>query len=761
MSQAMLFEGTDEDLSTTSWLGQGCWIQSEGDLRIVAIGGTPVFRVAHGDVVAERLAAATIVESKAARVAVTLKAFDLDDATLWRARQALREGGVEALVPKKRGPKGPRGPGAATRRRIQELRTGGWSERSIADRVHVPRSTVRRVLEQCGIGKRAAAVQGNVLDSHLQDGDLTGSVAAEVAIGAGSDPSVPPAAAEETAGVDNTEPDPSRKLDPVATVSELGAIMDDSEMQVEFNTRSGVPNAGVLLALPALVSTGLFDSCRSVYGSLRTAIYGLRSVVLVLSALALLRRPRPEALKGTDPMALGHVLGLGRAPEVKTLRRKLSEIAQRGKAFELMRHLARSWIAEVKDVLGIVYVDGHVRVYHGKHKLPKAHVTLRNLALRANTDYWLNDADGQPLLLVPAKANEALTEMLPGMIEEVEALSDGQRGTVVFDRGGWSPDLFASLIKRGWHILTYRKGKKDWHPPEAFTQRRVRIDGHLVTLTISERTVRLRNGLELREIAELRDDGGQTILLTSHLGHPAELLAYRLFQRWRQENFFRYMKENFALDALVEHGVDPGDPDREIPNPRRKAHRAAIAKARAHMASLEQKFGAAAADNVESERPTMRGFKIANGKTGQELRAAREQLAQLERELKTLPARVRVGEVLDRSHVVRLPAEKKLFTDVIKAAVYRAETALLELLARHFKRSAEEGRAFLRAAVQQPGNLIVDGDVLTVEINSLSAPRYTAALAALCDELNALAPQVPESAYRLRFQVAQDHSPET
>lgn len=758
----MPFKDASEDICSTKWLGQACWIQEEGDLRIVAIGGTPVFKVARGDRVAARLAAATIVEARAARVAVTLKAFGMDDATLWRARQALRDGGVEALIPKKRGPKGPRGPGAATRRRIEQLRAAGWSERAIADRVQIPRSTVRRVLEQAGVRKHAEVVQGSVLDSELIESSQTGGEEAAQAVGC-----TLAGAADGTMSSNDRDhpPAPPRdleaQLDPPVTECELGRIPVDAETQVHYVSQSGVPHVGLLLALPALAETGLFESCRTVYGHLRAAIYGLRSVVLVLSALALLRRPRPEALKSTDPMALGQVLGLDRAPEVKTLRRKLSEIAQRGKAYDLMRHLARSWLAEVKDVLGIVYVDGHVRVYHGKHKLPKAHVTQRNLALRAATDYWLNDAEGQPLLLVPAKANAALTKMVPGMIEEVEALSDGRRGTVVFDRGGWSPDLFASLIQRGWHILTYRKGKKDWHPVEAFRKRRVTIDGRIVSFTLSERRARFRNGLELREIAELREDGGQTILLTSHLDQPAALLAYRLFQRWRQENFFRYMKENFALDALVEHGVEPGDPNREIPNPQRKAHQADMAKARADLASLQRTYGTAAADNIESERPTMRGFKVANGKIGQQLRAAHQRVADLERMTKTIPARVRVGDVLENAQVVQLPTEKKLFTDVIKAAVYRAETALLSMLSPHFKRSGEEGRAFLRSVFQQPGNLLVEAGIVRVEVSPLSAPRYTAALAAMCEELNSLDPQMPESRYRLRFQVAQDHSPRT
>jgi hypothetical protein len=29
-----------------------------------------------------------------------------------------------------------------------------------------------------------------------------------------------------------------------------------------------------------------------------------------------------------------------------------------------------------------------------------------------------------------------------------------------------------------------------------------------------------------------------------------------MFRRWRQENYFKYMDAEFALDALVEYGVD-------------------------------------------------------------------------------------------------------------------------------------------------------------------------------------------------------------
>jgi len=37
--------------------------------------------------------------------------------------------------------------------------------------------------------------------------------------------------------------------------------------------------------------------------------------------------------------------------------------------------------------MGFLYVDGHVRVYHGKEALPKAHVAQRRLPMPATTDY--------------------------------------------------------------------------------------------------------------------------------------------------------------------------------------------------------------------------------------------------------------------------------------------------------------------------------------------------------------------------------------
>ena len=69
---------------------------------------------------------------------------------------------------------------------------------------------------------------------------------------------------------------------------------------------------------------------RSTAGS-SDGFYGLAATLLTLVFLALAGEPRAEGATRVPPAALGRVLGLDRAPEVKTIRRKLGELAAAGR----------------------------------------------------------------------------------------------------------------------------------------------------------------------------------------------------------------------------------------------------------------------------------------------------------------------------------------------------------------------------------------------------------------------------------------------
>jgi len=107
-------------------------------------------------------------------------------------------------------------------------------------------------------------------------------------------------------------------------------------------------------------------------------------------------------------------------PEVKTLRRKVARLAAGSQA--LGRALAERRVRERGRVMGGLYLDGHVRAYHGKRTIPKAYLTRSRLAVPATTDYWVNDRRGDPVFVVTADANAAMTRMLEPILTHVRTL---------------------------------------------------------------------------------------------------------------------------------------------------------------------------------------------------------------------------------------------------------------------------------------------------------------------------------------------------
>jgi hypothetical protein len=65
-----------------------------------------------------------------------------------------------------------------------------------------------------------------------------------------------------------------------------------------------------------------------------------------------------------------------------------------------------------------------------------------------------------------------------------------RRITIVFDRGGWSPKLFATMIKDGFDVLTYRKGRCRHINERRFVRRRAELDGRSVDYLLHDQPVR-------------------------------------------------------------------------------------------------------------------------------------------------------------------------------------------------------------------------------------------------------------------------------
>jgi hypothetical protein len=419
------------------------------------------------------------------------------------------------------------------------------------------------------------------------------------------------------------------------------------------------------------------------------------------------------------------------------------------RAAQFGQALAQHRVERRGQALGFLYIDGHVRAYHGQHPLPKTHLARMRLSMPATTDYWVNDTTGDPLFVITAQANAGLVKMLPGMLQELRRLVGRRRLSVVFDRGGFSPRLFQQILAAGFDLLTYRKGPYRRLPRKAFRQHRTRVDGRTMTYVLADQEVRLLKGkLRLRQVTRRMDNGHQTAILTSRRDLSVAQVAYRMFERWRQENFFKYLREEFALDALVEYAVEPDDPNREVPNPEWAAVDAKLRQAQARLDRLQAEYGLEAFANLEARQRTMRGFKVAHGKLGRQIWDTWQQVEKLQARRNKMPHRVPVQSVTSEP-VVKLAPEIKHLTNLIKMVAYQAESELLRAAAPHYRRVADEGRTLIQSALASTADLEVTKTELKVTLAPLSSPHRTRAIAALCEDLNQTNTVFPGSSLRI------------
>lgn len=262
----------------------------------------------------------------------------------------------------------------------------------------------------------------------------------------------------------------------------------------------------------------------------------------------------------------------------------------------------------------------------------------------------------------------------------------------------------------------------------------------------------LRGKLRLRQVTRLSDNGHQTPILTSRRDLSAGEVAFRMFERWRQENFFKYLREEYALDALVDYEVVPDNPAREVPNPQRAAIDGKLKEAREELSKLQLKYGVEALKNPEWLRPSLRGFKIAQRPLRQSMSAVTNRIASLQSKRSKMPQRVPVENTRDEE-IVKLAPEKKHLTNLLKMVAYQAESDLFRLVTPHYKRTEDEGRTLIQNAMSSDADIEVTDLELRVAIAPLSSAHRTKAIAALCEELNRTDTKFPGTHLRLRYRI--------
>jgi DNA-binding CsgD family transcriptional regulator len=717
--------------------------RTEGTQRVISVQGVAFAHYDIADRMAEAYAMISLFESGYASQTEIARSFGYSARSLRRYQERFEAGGVGALVRPSGRPAGSSSRRSKERGRDQtilHLKAKGFSNRAIAGRLGLSEKAIRKRLLRLGWQPPPQSC----LPFPPETIGETPVVAVSENIPPAATTPQPKSHEETEAAPESRDPDPlNRSMDRL--LAAMGLLEDATPLFAHANS---LPRAGVLLAVPSLVASGVLSIARKIYGTLGPAFYGLRTTLVAYILLALLRIPRPETLKEYAPGDLGRIVGLDRIPEVKTLRRKLAKLASRKASQQFGREMARHRIAERGRLVGFLYVDGHVRAYHGKHTIAKGYLTRTRLAVPATTDYWVNDQKGDPLFVVTAEANAAMTQMLAPLLEEVRnLLGPRRRATIVFDRGGWSPKLFEKLLALGFDILTYRKGRVRRVAEKRFVLRKATLDGRPVKYLLHEQPVRFLKGkLRLRQVTRLTENGHQTPVLTSRWDLRAIVIAYRMFERWRQENFFKYMREEFLIDALTDYQIEPDNPERSVPNPARKAIEKELRKARARLNKLKETYGATTLDYIEGRTPTLRAFTVAERRIHQQVKEGTYRLVELQAQQKSIPTRVPLAQARQDEEPVKL--------STLKLVAYQIESDLVNLIRPHYARTEDEGRTLVQTALQCTAGVEPTDNELRITLLPLSSPHRSEAVAALCETLNKTDTCFPGTHLLMRFSVA-------
>ena len=701
-------------------------LQSEG-VRAVYLNGNQLYILEPGDKTNNRYVAVQLYLTHGIDQLKIAQAWGVTIRSINAWVAAYREFGLDGLKDQKLGR--PQKLNDRTRARIFQLREANYKIPEIAQKVKLSVRSVKRVLEE------KTAEQTEFYDVHE-----TAAHQAE---------------AEELEELD--QPTESNQVDPLNRSGDrmaayIGMLEDAKPI---FADCEHVEGAGSLLAVAIVAATGFFDTVQQVYRTIGPSFYGLRNSFMTLLLMALLRIKNPEQMNQNNPLKVGRVLGLDRAPAVKTIRRKLEVLAAREQAANLMNLRSKEIMQGDNFPDAILFVDGHVQCYHGKKKVGQTWSSSKNRVVKAVSDYWVNLADATPLLCIPTSFNERLNKMLPQIILRAQKSCPGRRITVIFDRGGADAATYELLIKLRCDFIAYHKNPKPVQS-EVFLKEETPINGkkyayapherdcEIPVYTSNSKGSRRKTGrsVKVREIIVRREDGRYTHVITTRKDLSAVEVCERLFARWTQENFFKYMIETYNLDHLYTYGSGTVPEEIDHPNPeytrlekQRKKMRQRI------VAILGKQLENIATNQLEQL------VKLYQGKKGKELKELAAKLKEIDQALKLTPKRKTAADY------ATLESETRMIGNMVKMTAWDAEGTLARLVGDVSRAINGNERGMVAAFLSTTGKLRVSDQQLHITLQRQSEPSRTGLLEHLCRVITERQTCYPGTDLKMVFEV--------
>ncbi|NQZ60068.1 MAG: hypothetical protein HRT88_21665, partial [Lentisphaeraceae bacterium] len=478
------------------------------------------------------------------------------------------------------------------------------------------------------------------------------------------------------------------------------------------------------MAIPALLANGLLNDIDQFFKSEKGHYYRVDQIILLMSCLTLGRVKCFNNLKDEPVGEWGRLFGLDRIPAAKTMYKRVNSFCEdRAKISAWCEQLSRQWLNdEFQRDVGVLYCDGRQKIYYGKkNKPPKRHVSRQRLCYRGQTEWWINDHAGSPIFMLSSPLTKGMIatveeDLIPNIILDQEAFPTQEQLSedpylccfkLVVDREGYSPDFFKRLWEN--HRIacqTYHKYPEGNWPKEEFQEYTIARNTGDQKVFLAERGTRLSNGLWVREVRKLNSSGHQTSIISTDYKQELTSIAADMFDRWSQENFFKYAADNFYLDHLGSHELEEIDPETQITNP-------AYSRLTSGMKSLTSKINRRHLnllkieidENLDAEKVKIKLQKISS--LQEEIELFENEKEKLKQQRKNTERKILFKQLPEEEKYKRFHQGKTQFINMIRIMAYRAETSMVDIFKAN-DRFSRDGRSVVQDLFQQCADLKVD-----------------------------------------------------
>ncbi len=537
-----------------------------------------------------------------------------------------------------------------------------------------------------------------------------------------------------------------------------------------------------------------------VFTSFTPGYYSLNSILLSLAHCFLLRVKNIERISQLPPGEHGKHIGLDRIPEIKTIRDKIDILAKNDQVKQWAGALSKKWLECSEQHMGVLYIDGREQVYSGKtNPLPRRYVSRLRLALRGTTDYWVNDRLGQPFFSINKTVKGSMIDVIKkDIIPELEKDIPNQphkselkkdpllhKYMIVYDRECYSPDFMIDMWEERIACCTYKKYVKEkWNEDEFKEYEYESFNGKTETMKLAERAILIegkeseslekpqvrinldgdevkfskkrtqkKRRLWIREIRKLTPSGHQTSIITTNFKLSIVLIGLYMFARWCQENFFKYMKQNFGIDFLIKY-LSGTIPDTQmIRNPQWRMLEKQIINKRGKLKRREAKFGALTFDGSINEKE-IRDFQEKKAKYCEDINIFRKELEELKNQKSNTERDIKFCELKEEDKFTEVYTEHKHFIDTIKIIAFRAEMSLVNTIKNHVSKP-DEAHQLLVQIYKSDANIEVDKEknILQISIHHQSTNWKDQALEKLCKDLNETETIFPDTNLKIVYKL--------